>query len=231
VPASEEVADVAEFGPGTAETPTPVDVATSGQHPFERPDPDLDIVRLAQRRATRREAMGVLYERFRERVFNVALRIVADRNDASDILQDVFILLFRKIHRFRARARFASWVYRIAVNVSLDHLRRRRRNPTPASGSVLLDGPVDVPEMTAPERSLALRDLSGHVQAALVALSPRLRVVIILRYLEGLSYADIAEILDCSLGTVKSRLNRAHTAMRRSLSERYGPDSAGEKRA
>ena len=108
------------------------------QHPFERPDPDLDIVRLAQRRATRREAMGVLYERFRERVFNVALRIVGDREEAADILQDVFILLFRKIHRFRARARFASWVYRISVNVSLDHLRRRRRNPTPAGDSRLI---------------------------------------------------------------------------------------------
>lgn len=200
-------------------------------HPFERPDPDLDIVRLAQRRATRRAAMGVLYERFRERVFNVALRIVGDRDEASDILQDVFILLFRKIHRFRARARFASWVYRIAVNVSLDHLRRRKRNPKPTGASLLLDGPAEVLDLTAPERSMALRDLSEHVQAALATLSSRLRVVLVLRYLEGLSYADIAEILGCSLGTVKSRLNRAHTAMRRALAERYGPDSAGAKRA
>jgi RNA polymerase sigma-70 factor (ECF subfamily) len=201
------------------------------QHPFERPDPDLDIVRLAQRRATRREAMGVLYERFRERVFNVALRIVGDREEAADILQDVFVLLFRKIHRFRARARFASWVYRISVNVSLDHLRRRRRSPTPAGESKLLDGPGEIGEMSVPERSLALTDLNAHVQEALRSLSPRLRIVIVLRYLEGLSYADIAEILHCSLGTVKSRLNRAHTAMRRALSERYDPGASGIKRA
>ena len=78
---------------------------------------------------------------------------------------------------------------------------------------------------------MALRDLNVHVQEALAELSPRLRVVIVLRYLEGLSYADIAEILHCSLGTVKSRLNRAHTAMRSELSERYDSGSAGAKPA
>ena len=100
----------ARLGAERREARVAVSEDATGQQPFERPDPDLDIVRLAQRRATRREAMGVLYERFRDRVFNVALRIVGDREEAADILQDVFVLLFRKIHRFRARARFASWV-------------------------------------------------------------------------------------------------------------------------
>jgi RNA polymerase sigma-70 factor (ECF subfamily) len=192
-----------------------------------RQDPDLDIVRLAQKRATRRVAMGVLYERFRERVYNVALRVVGDADEASDVLQDVFLLLFRKIHRFRERAFFASWVYRITVNVSLDHLRRRRRAPLHTSSESLLDAALDPGEFTSPERRLASRDLQAHVREALHRLSPRLRIVIVLRYLEGLSYSDIAEILETSAGTVKSRLNRAHTGMRRELSRRYGTDASG----
>lgn len=188
---------------------------------IDRPDPDLDIVRLAQRGATRRAAMGVLYERFRERVYNVALRIVSQPDDARDVLQDVFILLFRKIHRFRARAVFASWVYRITVNAALDHLRRRRRAPRSSAAPAVLDGAPEQLEMTTPERAAALRDLEGHVRAALHTLSERLRIVVVLRYLEGLSYADIADILDCSIGTVKSRLFRAHAALRKRLAERY----------
>jgi len=191
-----------------------------------RADPDVDIVRLAQSRATRRVAMGILYERFRERVFNVALRVVGNSDDASDVLQDVFLLLFRKIHRFRERAFFASWVYRITVNMSLDHLRRRRRAPLPTATESLLDGPQETGDLSSPERRLAGRDLERHVRIALRGLSPRLRIVIVLRYLEGLAYGDIAEILECSVGTVKSRLNRAHAAMRRELSRRYGETGA-----
>ncbi len=187
-----------------------------------RQDPDLDIVRLAQARPTRRVAMGILYERFRERVYNVALRVVGNADEASDVLQDVFLLLFRKIHRFREHAFFASWVYRITVNVSLDHLRRRRRAPLPVATEALLDGAQDADDLSSPERRLAGRDLQAHIRAALGNLSPRLRIVIVLRYLEGLAYGDIGEILDCSVGTVKSRLNRAHAAMRRELARRYG---------
>lgn len=191
-----------------------------------RQDPDLDIVRLAQSRPTRRVAMGILYERFRERVYNVALRVVGNADEAGDVLQDVFLLLFRKIHRFREQAFFGSWVYRITVNVSLDHLRRRRRAPLPTAKEELLDGPQETGEMSGPERRLAGRDLERHVRTALRSLSPRLRIVIVLRYLEGLAYGDIAEILECSVGTVKSRLNRAHAAMRRELARRYGPADA-----
>ena len=167
--------------------------------------------------------MGVLYERFRGRVYNVALRIVGDPEHAADVLQDVFVLLFRKIHRFRARAVFASWVYRITVNAALDHLRRVRRAPRTAAAPGVLDGAPEQRGMTVPEHRAALRDLEADVQVALQTLSDRLRIVVVLRYLEGLSYADIAEILDCSIGTVKSRLNRAHTAMRHELGDRYGP--------
>lgn len=171
-------------------------------------------------------ALGILYERFRGRVYNTALRIVGDRDEAADVLQEVFILLFRKIHRFKAQSQFASWVYRITVNVSLDQLRRRKRTPIPGASPALLDGAPEPTVLSAPESHTAQRDLEGHVQEALHALSDKLRIVIVLRYLEDLAYADIAEILGCSLGTVKSRLNRAHTAMRRELAARYEPDSS-----
>jgi RNA polymerase sigma-70 factor (ECF subfamily) len=195
--------------------------------PFQAVDPDLDIVRLAQARSTRRVAMGMLYERYRERVYNVALRVVGNGDEAADVLQEVFLLLFRKIHRFREQAFFASWVYRITVNLSLDHLRRRRRAPLPTAEDSILDAALETTGLTGPERRLADRDLERHVRIALRRLSPRLRIVIVLRYLEGLAYGDIAEILECSVGTVKSRLNRAHAAMRRELARRYGTDAAG----
>jgi RNA polymerase sigma-70 factor (ECF subfamily) len=186
-------------------------------------DPDLDIVRLAQARRTRRVALGILYERFRGRVFNTALRVVNDRDEAEDILQEVFILLFRKIQRFRARANFSSWVYRITVNASLDHLRRRRRIPQPGAPTALFDSAVEIGPLSLPELGAAHSDLACDITKALSRLSDRLRVVVVLRYLEGQSYADIAQILDCSLGTVKSRLNRAHTALRNELASRYDP--------
>lgn len=195
-------------------------------NPFERRDPDLDVVLLAQRRSTRSAAMGILYERFRERIYNVALRIVLDREEARDVLHDVIVLLFRKIRRFKAKAAFASWVYRITVNMSLDHVRRRRRAPKPASDPEILDREQTADGLTLPERGLARRDLQGHVQQALGRLSERLRIVVVLRYLEGLAYADIAEILGCSVGTVKSRLNRAHSALRGELAVRYDRDAS-----
>lgn len=199
---------------------------------FESVDPDLDIVRLAQARRTRRVALGILYERFRGRVFNTALRVVNDRDEAEDILQEVFILLFRKIQRFRARANFSSWVYRITVNASLDHLRRRRRIPQPGAPTELFDTAAETGALSLPEQGAAHADLACDVTAALSRLSDRLRVVVVLRYLEGQSYADIAQILDCSLGTVKSRLNRAHTAMRNELASRYDPgNETGSSRA
>jgi RNA polymerase sigma-70 factor (ECF subfamily) len=194
---------------------------------LDRVDPDLDVVRAARAWSTRRAAMGILYERFRERVYNVALRILGDADEASDVLQDVFVLLFRKIHRFRARSYFAAWVYRITVNVSLDRLRARRRQPAATLPADALDLAQDSGAGSLPERAAVSRDLEHHVRAALRSLSPRLRIVVVLRYLEGLSYQDIAEILDCSLGTVKSRLNRAHSVLRRLLAKRYAPDAGG----
>ena len=186
-------------------------------------DPDLDIVELAKRRATRSAALGVVSVRFRGRVYNVALRIVGDADEANDVLQDVFVLLFRKIQKFRARSVFASWVYRITVNLSLDHLRRRRRNPLWGGGAVALDSIQDEGTRLRPDRAADVRDLEEHVQRALGMLSDRLRIVVVLRYLEGLCYQEIAEILGCSLGTVKSRLNRAHAMLRRVLGPLFRP--------
>ncbi|MEE8105740.1 MAG: sigma-70 family RNA polymerase sigma factor [Planctomycetota bacterium] len=191
------------------------------QSPRHAADPDADIVELARSPATRRVAIGVLYERFQRRVYNTSLRVVGDADEASDILQDVFVLLFRKIHKFRARSTFASWVYRITVNLSLDRLRQRKRNPLLGMAGSALDSLQDDMGRGAPEHGAALQDLEEHVQAALDDLSPRLRIVIVLRYLEGLSYQDIAAILSCSLGTVKSRLNRAHAILRRTLAPMY----------
>jgi len=193
----------------------------------DKPDPDLDIVRLAGERSTRRAAMGVLYERFRERVYNTALRVVGESEEAADVLQDVFVLLFRKIHRFRAQSFFAAWVYRITVNVSLDRLRQRRRRPALNLDETTLDGGRDTEDLSHPERAATRRDLEAHVRAALGSLSPRLRIVVVLRYLEGLAYQDIAQVLDCSVGTVKSRLNRAHSHLRGLLSSRYSQGAPG----
>lgn len=166
-----------------------------------------------------------LYERFKDRVYNVCFRITGNATDALDASQETFGILYRKMGEFRFQSKFSSWVYRIAVNASIDLKRRSSTRklvsldaiddagPTPSNvRSDLRDDAVEMPMASASRGELEM-----EIQRTISKLSPKLRTVTVLRYTEGLSYEEISQTLDISIGTVKSRLARAHDALDREL--------------
>ncbi len=164
-----------------------------------------------------------LYELYRDRVYNVCYRITGNANDALDASQETFGILFRKIREFRFESKFSSWVYRIAVNASID-LRRRSSSRSSASLEALAQTSGDANRLElrderteAPLAAASRHELEDEIQRAITRLSPKMRAITVLRYVECLSYGAIAETLEISLGTVKSRLSRAHAALDREL--------------
>ena len=160
------------------------------------------------------EAFRLLFEAHKDRVYSIALRYCGDESAAMDIAQETFLKLLSSIQDFRGNASFESWLYRIVVNRCLDHQRRGRRLMP------FLDGLLDI--VSAPAESVLqelLRvEMTKDVQRIVGTLPPEQRIVIVLRYTEGLAYDQIAEILGCSAGTVASRLSRAHKVLERRLS-------------
>jgi len=190
-------------------------------------DPESKVVRACQ--ASQVEGLEgpyrELYDLFRDRVYNVCYRITGNASDALDASQETFGIVFRKLDAFRFESKFSSWVYRIAVNASID-LRRRsqtrkiasldaireRRTPAGAPSYDPRDERIEMP-MAAASR----HELEEEVQRAIGRLSEKLQAITVLRYNENLSYEEISQTLQISLGTVKSRLARAHQVLDREL--------------
>lgn len=189
-------------------------------------DPDRDLVLACQetRPSGFEGAFRELYELYKDRVYNVCYRITGNPTDALDASQETFGILFRKVHVFRFESRFSSWVYRIAVNAAID-LKRRASSRRPASLDSLRAGEseddhgleLSDERSEAPQAAASRRELLDEIQLAITRLSPKMRAITVLRYLEALSYEEISESLGVSLGTVKSRLSRAHDALDREL--------------
>lgn len=166
-----------------------------------------------------------LYERYKDRVYNVCYRITGSPTDALDASQETFGILFRKIRAFRFESKFSSWVYRIAVNASIDLKRRSQSrslaSPESAPGRDSSGDPhaeLRDEDGEAPMAAASRHELEQEIERAISRLSPKMRSITVLRYLENLSYEEIAEALSISIGTVKSRLSRAHAALDRELS-------------
>jgi RNA polymerase sigma-70 factor (ECF subfamily) len=164
------------------------------------------------------DALRLLFEAHKDRVYSIALRYSGDPAAAMDIAQETFLKVLSAIQDFRGEANFESWLYRIVVNCCLDHQRRGRRLIP------FLDGLLEA--VRAPAESvlhkLLRAEVENDVHQIVGQLAPEQRIVIVLRYTEGLSYDDIAQILGCSAGTVASRLNRAHKVLERRLSHLRG---------
>lgn len=159
-----------------------------------------------------RDAFRALFEAYRNKVYSVALRFAGEEAAAMDIAQDTFVKLFSCIRDFRGESGFETWVYRMVVNSCLDQKRRTRRLVP------LADELMATLRASGDALAQMLRDEIGNrVRAAVEKLPPDLRIVIVLRYTEGLAYDRIAEVLACAPGTVASRLNRAHKALERRL--------------
>jgi RNA polymerase sigma-70 factor (ECF subfamily) len=197
-------------------------------------DPDRELVRdLASSDAsTRRRALGDLFERHHARVYNVAYRVLGSSADAADVSQEVFLQIADRIRSFRGDASLTSWVYRMTVNLAIDARRRLQRRPSARIGSGEGDerdvrGQEARPGLAVPagdpSEAAESTERERRVHEALDRLSPKLRSIVVLRYFENLSYEELAEVLQTSIGTVKSRLNRAHAA----LEDLLGPFDRG----
>lgn len=160
------------------------------------------------------DALGVLFERYRDRVFRTALVIVRDPAAAEDILQDCFLKVYANAHRIDTNRPLAPWLYRVTVNLSYTWLSRGKNRRTP------IDSVIDLlisPMKQAPDQLTEQTELRQNVRKAINDLSIDQRVVVVLYYLNGLSLQDIAEILDLPIGTVKSRLYYARENLRGKL--------------
>ena len=193
-----------------------------------------------------REAFRQLFEAHKDRAWTIALHFIGDEAAARDITQQVFLKLFSTIGQFRGEAGFSTWLYRLVVNACLDEQRRRRRFLSFdffGGDKSAEDGDSG---MNAMERQQAKQfeqggqkspqedrysqlEISASVKAAVKDLKPKLRITILLKYFEGLSYEEIAGVLGCSTGTVASRLNRGHKELARRLHHLRGGFEAGAK--
>jgi len=170
------------------------------------------LVRRAQ--AGDRDAFRSLYQAYQDRVFATAYRIAGDRETAADLAQEVFVKVFEELPGFRFGSRFSTWLYRVAANHAINKASETARHAR-LNERVAREKPSVAPAAPAAHDRFA----DERVQAALGGLSVKLRVVTVLRYLEGLSYEEIAEALDLSVGTVKSRLFLAHATLKEALND------------
>jgi RNA polymerase sigma-70 factor (ECF subfamily) len=189
----------------------------------ERPIADTRVVESCQQGD--REAFRLLFETHKDKVYSIALYFFGgDTALAGDITQQVFLKLFTRISQFRHQSEFTTWLYRLTTNTCIDEQRKRRRfSPLPdtlAATGAHNNGGAGVP---AAEARFMRLEVADSVRDAILTLKPKLRIAILLKYFEELSYEEIAEVLNCSKGTVASRLNRGH----RILAQRLGHLRAG----
>jgi len=172
-----------------------------------------------------RDALRLLFEAYKDRVYSIAVYAMGgDVSAAADVTQQVFVKLITRIGQFRGSSEFTTWLHRLVVNCCLDERRKQRRFVPLAEFVLPKTSRRQIPQAT----SYARRELAGHVQAAITELKPKLRWPILLKYVEGLSYQEIAEVLGCSKGTVASRLNRGHKALAKKLGHLRGQFVIGE---
>jgi RNA polymerase sigma-70 factor (ECF subfamily) len=161
-----------------------------------------------------REALRTLYEAYKDRVYSVSLYFFhGDPAAASDVTQQVFLKLITQMSKFHGDSDFSTWLYRLVVNVCVDGIRRDKARARVASSAAMEAFAVP----TSHEENFARAQMADSIQAALSSLPPKFRLPVLLRYFEELSYEEVASALNCSTGTVASRLSRAHKILAQKL--------------
>jgi RNA polymerase sigma-70 factor, ECF subfamily len=181
------------------------------------------------------DAYRALMGRHATAVFNVIARIVRDAGAAEELAQDTFVKAFGALRSFDPAYKFTNWILRIAHNTAIDHLRRRRPDTISideeSPGQAVTEALIDDREASPFDRA-AHADLREDLEAAMATLRPEYRRLVVMRYLEDLSYEDIADILDLPMGTVKSHLHRARAEMARAMARGgWGPGGAAPEAA
>jgi RNA polymerase sigma-70 factor (ECF subfamily) len=184
-------------------------------------DSDLDVVRQVQRGDV--AAFDQLVLKYRGRVYSVVYNLTSNREDAADLTQEAFIKSFQSINRFQGQSSFFTWLYRIAVNSTLTHLRKNRLRTFFSFEKIDEDDKVSaeviaaLTDDTAADHETLARELQEKLNEAMQKLSIRHRTVITLFEIDGLGHQEIAEIMNCSVGTVRSRLHYAKQLLQSEL--------------
>lgn len=189
----------------------------------ERPAPNADESLLLRARAGDADAFSELVLRYQDRVFNTLHRICHSDADAADLAQAAFLKAWQSLARFEAKSSFFTWLYRIAVNLALSdrrgRARRRLRLVSELDNGNGSPSALEPPADDDAARALDLGDLKQRIADALDELDDEFKTVVILKDIDGLDYAQIVEILDLPLGTVKSRLHRGRLRLREILGD------------
>ena len=189
-------------------------------HDAPKIDVDQQLVERVQKGD--KQAFDMLVIKYQGRVMSMVSRLVRDHHEAQDIVQEAFIKAYRALPRFRGDSAFYTWLYRIAMNTAKNYLVSKGRRP--AIGGVELDeaevvGIPKLQDIDSPERQLLRDELEQVINSAIKKLPDDLRTAITLREFDGLSYEEIAQIMDCPVGTVRSRIFRAREAIDKQIKE------------
>ncbi len=166
------------------------------------------------------DAFDELVRRYQSKVYTVAFRFMGNHADAGDLAQEAFIRVFQALASFRGDSSFATWIYRIASNVCRDELRKQQRQKKVSLDEMIAYGgvsPLLVDGDPSPQEQLERSELKDQVQRHLNELSGDHRLILVMRDIQGMPYDEIASALDCSVGTIKSRLSRARQALKRKI--------------
>jgi len=176
---------------------------------------DRELVERAQR--GERKAFDLLMLKYQHRIAKLIARYVQNPAEVLDVAQEAFLKAYRALPRFRGDSAFYTWMYRIAINTAKNHLAAQARRPRESGVDVTdaeqFDGVTDLKELVTPEGLALTEEIQHTVAAAIEALPEDLKVAISLRELEGMSYEDIARVMECPIGTVRSRIFRAREAI------------------
>ena len=175
-------------------------------------------------------ALGELLDAYQHRVYNVCLRMVGNRDDAAEVTQETMLKVIQHIGEFKGRSHIATWIIRIAMNLAVSHLRKRRLRQTTSLDAADNDQSVSLGQQLpdrrepAPESNVQQKEMSAYLHVALGQVDEQFRSVLVLRDIEQMGYQQIAAVLELPVGTVKSRLFRARLALRQRL-QRLCPSS------
>jgi len=189
---------------------------------------DSDRVIVQRVQAGEVAAFDALILKYRERVYGVVYNMTSNREDAADLTQDALIKAFQSINRFQAQSSFFTWLYRIAVNSTLTHLRKARLRTFFSFEKITDEDKTaqlvnQLTDKKGADRDLFIRELQEKLNEAMMKLSIKHRTVVTLFEIEGLSHEEIAEITECSVGTVRSRLHYAKQLLQAELQRYMNP--------
>lgn len=165
-------------------------------------------------------AFNRLMANHEKRMYAVALRMFANREDAQDCLQEAMLRVYRSIGGFKGQSSFSTWLYRITMNTCLDELRRKKNKQSASLDSLLEQGWSPADESATPEKHALRSELKRELQSAIHELPEDMRSAVVLRDVQGFAYDEIAQMLDVNVGTVKSRISRAREKLRGKLREK-----------